>query len=133
MTLRSDRAAFPLRRQLANDYARGRVLLLGDAAHVVHPLAGQGVNLGLRDVAALVAMVMDAQARHADFTSPQRIARWARTRRSENAASAHAFGAINALFSNDAMATTLLRGPLLGLAGKLPPLAHALWRHAAGV
>jgi 2-octaprenyl-3-methyl-6-methoxy-1,4-benzoquinol hydroxylase len=133
MTLRSDRAAFPLRRQLANDYARGRVLLLGDAAHVVHPLAGQGVNLGLRDVAALVAMVTDAQARHADFTSPQRIARWARTRRSENAASAHAFGAINALFSNDAMATTLLRGPLLGLAGKLPPLAHALWRHAAGV
>ena len=74
-----------------------------------------------------------AQQRRADIASPSRIARWARTRRSENATSAHAFGAINALFSNDAMASTLLRGPLLGIAGKLPPLAHALWRHAAGV
>jgi len=133
LALQSNRAAFPLRRQLATEYVRGRVLLLGDAAHVVHPLAGQGVNLGLRDVAALDALVRDAQDRRADFASPHRLARWARTRRSENAASAHAFSAINALFSNDAMGATLLRGPLLGLAGKLPPVAHALWRRAAGL
>jgi len=132
LTLQSNRVAFPLRRQLAREYARGRVLLLGDAAHVVHPLAGQGVNLGLRDVAALVASITQAQDKRADFASPQRIARWARTQRSENATNAHAFSAINALFSNDAVVPTLLRGPLLGLAGKLPPLAHALWRHAAG-
>lgn len=132
LTLQSNRVAFPLRRQLAREYARGRVLLLGDAAHVVHPLAGQGVNLGLRDVAALVASIRQAQDKRADFASPQRIARWARTQRSENATNAHAFSAINALFSNDAVVPTLLRGPLLGLAGKLPPLAHALWRHAAG-
>ena len=132
LTLQSNRVAFPLRRQLAREYARGRVLLLGDAAHVVHPLAGQGVNLGLRDVSALVASITQAQDKRADFASPQRIARWARTQRSENATNAHAFSAINALFSNDAVAPTLLRGPLLGLAGKLPPLAHALWRHAAG-
>jgi len=132
LTLQSNRVAFPLRRQLAREYARGRVLLLGDAAHVVHPLAGQGVNLGLRDVAALAASITQAQDKRADFASPQRIARWARTQRSENATNAHAFSAINALFSNDAVVPTLLRGPLLGLAGKLPPLAHALWRHAAG-
>ena len=132
LTLHSNRVAFPLRRQLAREYARGRVLLLGDAAHVVHPLAGQGVNLGLRDVAALAASITQAQDKRADFASPQRIARWARTQRSENATNAHAFSAINALFSNDAVVPTLLRGPLLGLAGKLPPLAHALWRHAAG-
>jgi 2-octaprenyl-3-methyl-6-methoxy-1,4-benzoquinol hydroxylase len=80
-----------------------------------------------------VQLVQDAQQRRADFASASRIARWARTRRSENATSAHAFGAINALFSNDAMAPTLLRGPLLGLAGKMPEVARALWRHAAGV
>jgi 2-octaprenyl-3-methyl-6-methoxy-1,4-benzoquinol hydroxylase len=133
LALHSNRAAFPLRRQLAKDYAKGRVLLLGDAAHVVHPLAGQGVNLGLRDVAGLVELIETATAKRADWTAEHRIARWARTRRSENATNAHAFSAINTLFSNDAMTTTLLRGPLLGLAGKLPPLAHALWRHAAGV
>ena len=132
LALDSPRAAFPLRRQLANDYLRGRVLLLGDAAHVVHPLAGQGVNLGLRDVAALNELVRDARARSGDYASVARLQRWARTRRSENALSAHAFGAINQAFSNDGVAMTLLRGPMLGIAGKVPPLAHALWRHAAG-
>ena len=133
LQLRSPRAAFPLRRQLADDYVHGRVLLLGDAAHVVHPLAGQGVNLGLRDVAALRDSIREAQGKRADYTAPQRLARWARMRKSENAAAAHAFGAINRMFTDDGMAATLLRGPLLGLAGRLPPLAHALWRHAAGV
>jgi 3-demethoxyubiquinol 3-hydroxylase len=132
LVLDSPRAAFPLRRQLANEYLRGRVLLLGDAAHVVHPLAGQGVNLGLRDVAALQTLVRDAQARRGDYAAVAPLQRWARTRRSENALSAHAFSAINQAFSNDSVAMTLLRGPMLGLAGKLPPLAHALWRHAAG-
>lgn len=128
----SPRAAFPLRRQLAATHVAGRVLLLGDAAHVVHPLAGQGVNLGLRDVSALVEAVREAQARHADYAAPQRLARWARARRSENAVAAHAFSAINRAFSNDDFAATLLRGPLLGLAGRVPPLARAFWRHAAG-
>ena len=129
----SPRAAFPLRRQLAKGQASGRVLLVGDAAHVVHPLAGQGVNLGLRDVAGLRDLVVDAQARRADWTSPHRLARWARTRRSENAAAAYAFDGINRLFSNDEMHATLLRGPLLGLAGRLPPLANLLWRKASGL
>ena len=61
-----------------------------------------------------------------------RLPRWARAQRSENALSAHAFDGINRLFSNDSVGATLLRGPLLGLAGKLPPLTHAFWRHAAG-
>jgi 2-octaprenyl-3-methyl-6-methoxy-1,4-benzoquinol hydroxylase len=131
--LQSARAAFPLQRQLAERYVEGRVLLLGDAAHVVHPLAGQGVNLGLRDVAALREHVRAAKARGGDIASPSRLARWARGRRSENAVNAHAFETINRVYSNDALLPTLLRGHALGLAGKLPPLARALWRHAAGV
>lgn len=127
------RIAFPLRRQLADAYFAGHVLAIGDAAHVVHPLAGQGVNLGLRDVSALRDAIASAQARRADWAAPHRLARWARARRSDATASAHAFSAINRVFSNDDLATTLLRGPALGLAGKLAPLNRALWRHAAGV
>ena len=129
----SERAAFPLRRQLVRQQVAGRVLVLGDAAHVVHPLAGQGVNLGLRDVAALRAEVESAQARRVDWASAHRLQRWARRRRSDNTVSAYAFEGINRLFSNADPLAVLARGPLLGLAGKLPPLTRALWRHAAGV
>ncbi|MCY7355266.1 MAG: UbiH/UbiF family hydroxylase [Lysobacter sp.] len=133
MRVDSRRVAFPLRRLLAQRYLQDRVLIIGDAAHVVHPLAGQGVNLGLRDVAALRDSIRDAQTRGADFAASQRLLRWARTRKSENAAAAYAFDGLNRLFSNDGVAVSLLRGPLLGLAGKLPVLPHALWRRAAGL
>ncbi|PRH83801.1 FAD-dependent oxidoreductase [Arenimonas caeni] len=129
----SARAAFPLRRQLAKDCVAGRIALAGDAAHVVHPLAGQGVNLGLRDVSALRAQWRAAAAQGADFASPHRLARWARARRSENTLAAYSFEAINRAFSNDALLPTLLRGHVLGLAGRLPPVARLLWRRAAGV
>ncbi|MEO6365843.1 MAG: UbiH/UbiF family hydroxylase [Luteimonas sp.] len=129
----SKRLAFPLRRQLAGRYVHGRVLAIGDAAHVVHPLAGQGVNLGLRDVAALRDSIRDALSRSTDFSAPQRLSRWARTRKSENAAAAYAFDGLNRFFSGDGIAASLLRGPLLGLAGKVPALPHALWRKAAGL
>ncbi len=91
MRVDSRRAAFPLRRQLAQRYVQGRVVAIGDAAHVVHPLAGQGVNLGLRDVAALRDSVLDARSRGVDFAGSQRLSRWARTRKSENATAAYAF------------------------------------------
>ncbi|MGN6512017.1 MAG: UbiH/UbiF family hydroxylase [Lysobacteraceae bacterium] len=132
VALASPRAAFPLRRQLARAQLAGRVLLVGDAAHVVHPLAGQGVNLGLRDVGALRDSVAAALRTRADWSAPQRLARWARTRRSENTLAAYTFEGLLRLFANDRFAATLLRGPLLGLAGRMPPLAHLLWRRASG-
>ena len=129
----SPRAAFPLRRQLVRDYVSNRVLVLGDAAHVVHPLAGQGVNLGLRDVAALRDGIIAAQRARRAWDAPSRLARWARARKSENALAAHAFDGINRLYGSNGVAATLLRGPLLGLAGRLPPMTQRLWRRAAGL
>jgi 3-demethoxyubiquinol 3-hydroxylase len=131
--LASPRAAFPLRRQLADACLRGRVVVVGDAAHVVHPLAGQGVNLGLRDVAALCASGRAPDGSRTDWIAPARLARWARLRTSENTVAAHTFDTINRIFRSDAVAATLLRGPLLGLAGRLPPLVHGLWRRASGL
>ena len=132
LTLASKRAAFPLRRQLADRYLDGRLLLVGDAAHAVHPLAGQGVNLGLRDVAALRACVLDAKARRRDWASPARLQRWAVARQSEATVAAKGFSAINMLFSNDELHLSLARGPAMGLAGKLPPLVSLFWKHASG-
>lgn len=128
----SPRVAFPLRTQLARQVLAGRVLLLGDAAHAVHPLAGQGVNLGLRDVAALAASVEAAQGRGAAWDAPARLQRWARARASDNTLAARAFAAIDRLYSNESPWATAVRGPLLGVAGRLPPVVRGLWRHAAG-
>src|SRR5690606_15508457 len=127
---RSPRAAFPLRLRLADSMLEGRLLLLGDAAHVVHPLAGQGVNLGLRDVSGLRALVAGGGD---NWDSPHRLRRWARRRRSENTMAALAFDGIDRVFSNDAVLPTLLRGHLLGAAARVPPVSHLLWRRAAGL
>jgi 2-octaprenyl-3-methyl-6-methoxy-1,4-benzoquinol hydroxylase len=128
-----ERQAFPLRRKLASQMLDGRVALIGDAAHVVHPLAGQGVNLGLRDVSALTTMVHEARVAGRDFSSAHRLQRWSRARLSENSLAAHSFEAINGLFSNDAVLPTLLRGHLLGLVDRVPPLAQFFWKRAAGL
>ena len=124
----SPRLAFPLRRQLAAEYRQGRVVLVGDAAHVVHPLAGQGVNLGLRDVRALLA-ALDGQT---DPGESRPLQRWARRQRSDNAVAAHAFELIGKVTTDQSMLPTLLRGPLLGLANRVLPIKHLLIRQALG-
>src|SRR5690606_22408318 len=126
------RVAFPLRRQLSAGQHAGRVLVAGDAAHAVHPLAGQGVNLGLRDVAALRDAVAGAQRRGQAWDAPHRLARWARARRSDNALAAHALAGLNRLLPNDALAPTLIRQPHLALVERAPPLGDLFWRRAAG-
>lgn len=129
----SERAAFPLKRQLANTMIQGRALLLGDAAHAVHPLAGQGVNLGLRDVAELQKVFANAQAKQIELLDLKSLQRWAQQRFSDNAMAAYAFENINRVFSNDYFALSLLRGPMLGLGNKLIPLKNAMAKYAAGI
>ena len=133
MQLKSQRYCFPLVRQLAQRYLHGRVVLVGDAAHVVHPLAGQGVNLGLRDVERLHASVVRAHSRGIDWSTPNQLQRWERQRRSEDTVAAMGFDAIHRLYANDAVGPVLLRGALLQAAGHVSPLRSWLWRHAAGM
>lgn len=133
MTLASARAAFPLRLQLAQRYVAGRVVLIGDAAHVVHPLAGQGVNLGLQDAVELIRVLTCARDAGRDIASSANLRRYERVRRSENALAARAFDGLNRFFSNEAFLPILLRGPALGLVNRLTPLKRLFARHAAGL
>lgn len=126
------RAAFPLRLRIARRYLAPRLALIGDAAHVVHPLAGQGVNLGLRDVAELADVLIAARDADRDFAAESTLRRFERRRRSDNALSANMFDAIQRVFGSESMALARLRGAALGAIDRLPPLKHLLAAHAAG-
>lgn len=126
------RAAFPLRLRLAERYVAERFALVGDAAHIVHPLAGQGVNLGLRDVGELVDMAGAERAAGRDFAAASALRRYERRRRSDNVLSAQAFDAIQRVFGSDAMELAALRGAGLALVDRIAPLKRLFARHAAG-
>ena len=126
------RAAFPLRMKLAERYVAPRFALIGDAAHVVHPLAGQGVNLGLRDVDALVAALTEARAAKRDIAAETTLRRYERRRRSDNDLSAHAFDTIQRVFGSEAMPLAALRGAGLAIVERVAPLKQLFAKHAAG-
>ena len=132
MTPISPRAGFPLHLKLAENYVSGRVMLIGDAAHGVHPLAGQGVNLGFQDVAELLRLCQAAKDGGRDIGAPTLVARYNRRRRSETTLAGYAFDGIERLFGTDAVLPTLLRGPALGVVDKLTPLKRLFIRHATG-
>jgi len=126
------RAAFPLRLRLAERYLAPRFTLVGDAAHVVHPLAGQGVNLGLRDAAELVRVLVEARDAKRDFAGMSVLRQFERRRRSDNALSAHAFDAIQRVFASQAMPLAALRGAALTVVDRIGPLKQLFAAHAAG-
>ncbi|MGA9421391.1 MAG: UbiH/UbiF/VisC/COQ6 family ubiquinone biosynthesis hydroxylase [Rhodanobacteraceae bacterium] len=132
ITQATARASFPLRLRLAERYVAGRGVLIGDAAHVVHPLAGQGMNLGLRDVACLRRVLGQARTRGSDIGAEHVLRRYERERRSENTLAAHALDGIERVFDADVPPVALLRGAALGLADRVAPLKHLLADIAAG-
>jgi 2-octaprenylphenol hydroxylase len=125
-------AGFPLRLQYALDYVRPRFVLLGDAAHVVHPLAGQGMNLGLLDCAAL-AEVLGQAGSGAYFGEHALLRRYERWRRSENLLAAGALDGLERLFSNANPLSRGLRAAGLGAVGKVPPIKRRLAQRALGL
>ena len=132
ITATTTRASFPLRMKLAERYLTPRFALIGDAAHAVHPLAGQGVNLGLRDVAELCSTLTDARDTKRDFAVESVLRRYERRRRSDNVLSAHSFDAINRVFGSEAMPLAALRGAGMAVVDNIAPLKRAFARHAAG-
>jgi len=129
----SRRAAFPLRLKLADRYEVGRLVLLGDAAHAVHPLAGQGVNLGLRDVAELRDTLVDARDAGRDIAATHVLRRYARRRRSADGLDAWSFDALARVYAWKASPLVTARGVGVRVLDALGPLKRRLARHAAGL
>ncbi len=125
-------ASFPLKLQYALDYVRPRAVLLGDAAHAVHPLAGQGLNLGLLDCAAL-AQVLGSVADRDQLGERRLLRRYERWRKSENLLAATALDGLERLFSSANPAIVGLRSTGLGMVGKIPYLKRRFAQRALGL
>ena len=126
------RAAFPLKLQLATTYQAERFVLLGDAAHAVHPLAGQGVNLGLRDVAELRDTLLAAREAGRDIAAAHVLRRYARRRRSADTLDALGFDALARIYGWRASPLVAARGLGVRLVDRIGPLKRRLAEHAAG-
>ncbi|MEO7072776.1 MAG: FAD-dependent oxidoreductase [Rhodanobacter sp.] len=133
ITSTTARAGFDLRLQLASSYQAERMVLLGDAAHSVHPLAGQGVNLGLRDVVELRATLLAARVAGIDIGAPQTLRRYARRRRSADTLDALGFDALARIYAWQATPLAAARGAGMRLLNHLPAFKRRLARHAAGL
>jgi 2-octaprenyl-3-methyl-6-methoxy-1,4-benzoquinol hydroxylase/2-octaprenylphenol hydroxylase len=132
ITQTTPRASFPLRLQLAQTYASERCVLLGDAAHAVHPLAGQGANLGLRDVAGVVSVLSEARDANRDFAAAHVLQRYARRRRSADTLDALSFDALSRAFAWRVPPLVALRGLGMRAVEALEPIKRKLVEHAAG-
>lgn len=127
------RRAYPLGLYTARSFIAERLALIGDAAHVIHPIAGQGLNMGLRDVAALAESVADAARLGLDIGGPQVLERYQRWRRFDTMTMSVATDGLNRLFSNHSNALRLVRDIGLGLVERMPALKRTFIREAAGV
>lgn len=132
VTVEGPRFVYPLSLSLAERLTAPRVALIGDAAHAVHPVAGQGLNMGLKDAAALAEVVIEAARIGEDIGSETVLDRYARWRRFDNAALAAGFDGFVRLFSNDLAPVRLARNLGLAAVNRLAPLRRAFMHEAGG-
>lgn len=126
------RWSYPLSLQLARDYVRPRLALVGDAAHAIHPIAGQGLNLGWRDVAAAAEVIIEAARLGQDIGALDVLERYQRWRRFDNVSLSLLMDAMNRLFSNDIGPLRLARDVGLGVVNLMGPARRLFMRHAGG-
>lgn len=133
IALAGPRFSFPLSVHIAHTYVSGRLVVVGEAAHGIHPIAGQGLNMGWRDVAALAEEIVDTRRLGLDVGRPSVLRNYQARRRVDNLVLAAVTDMLNRLFSNDA--TPLRRVRDLGLAGvnTMPAVKRTLMRHAMGI
>jgi 2-octaprenyl-6-methoxyphenol hydroxylase len=127
------RRAYPIGLWIARAFIGPRLALIGDAAHVIHPIAGQGLNMGLKDVAALAETIVDAARLGLDPGAGAALERYQRWRRFDTMAMGVATDGLNRLFSNRSDALRLVRDIGLGLVDRMPPLKQLFIREAAGL
>ena len=132
ITLETPMRAYPLAFGIARRFVGPRLALLGDAAHVIHPIAGQGLNLGLKDAAALAEAVADAVRLGLDPGGADVLAAYERARRPDTVAMGAVTDGLNRLFSNDLLPLRLIRDLGLGLVDRVPALKRAFIGNAAG-
>ncbi|WP_186419880.1 ubiquinone biosynthesis hydroxylase [Bosea sp. CS1GBMeth4] len=133
IALESRPGAYPLSFGMARRFVADRLALLGDAAHVVHPIAGQGLNLGLKDVAALAEVIVDAARLGLDVGGPDVLEGYETGRRFDTLAMGVVTDGLNRLFSNDSTPLRLARDLGLGLVERMPGLKRFFIREAAGL
>jgi 2-octaprenyl-6-methoxyphenol hydroxylase len=127
------RFSYPLTMLLADAYARNRFALVGDAAHGIHPIAGQGFNLGVRDAAALAEILVEGKRAGLDIGSLQVLERYVRWRRFDNLMLSSFMDGLTRLFSNDLGPLRLARDAGFYLFNRMMPLKRLAMRHAMGV
>ena len=133
ISLAGARFTYPLSLSLADRYVADRVALVGDAAHGVHPIAGQGLNLGLRDVAALAEVLVDAARRGEDIGSDLVLERYQGWRRFDATSLALGMDGVNRLFGSSNPVLSAARGIGMGLVSAIPALRRGFMRQAAGL
>ncbi len=127
------RWAYPLWLVHAHRYIDTRLVLVGDAAHGIHPIAGQGYNLGVRDIAALVEVLIDAKRLGLDIGTTDTLERYVQWRRTDNFTMVASTDVLTWLFSNDIAPLRLMRDLGLAAVNRMPPLRRFFVRHAMGL